>query len=66
MSVVQFRAREHSAEATRKAIEDEFMRLAEKYGVYEVLTVATYLVAQAIETSNDEGSRRQSKPQKAS
>lgn len=50
--VVQFKPKGHvPSEATRAAIEAEFMRMAERHGCYEVVTVATYLVAVAIETA---------------
>lgn len=35
----------------RAAIEAEFLRLADKYGCYEVMTVATSLLAVAMETA---------------
>jgi len=37
------------SEAKRAAIEAEFARMAAKYGCFEVMTVAAYLLAIAIE-----------------
>jgi hypothetical protein len=48
--VVQFKPKGHSpSEAKRAAIEAEFERMAVKYGCFEVMTVAAYLLAIAIE-----------------
>jgi hypothetical protein len=50
--VVQFKPKEHSPEATRRVIEADFERLMEKHGAYEVVTVAAYIVAMAIDSAN--------------
>jgi hypothetical protein len=50
MSVIQFKPKGPvPSEATRAAIEAEFERMAAKYGCFEVMTVAAYLLAIAIE-----------------
>ena len=50
MSVVEFKPKGHApSDATRGAIEAEFERMAAKYGCFEVMTVAAYLLAIAIE-----------------
>ena len=52
MTVVPFKPKGPApSDATRAAIEAEFQRMAEKYGCFEVMTVAAYLLAIAIETT---------------
>lgn len=49
--VVEFKPKAHSPEAARKAIEADFERLMDKHGTFEVLTVAAYIVAMAIDSA---------------
>jgi hypothetical protein len=43
------------SDATRDAIESEFFRLADRFGAHEVITIATAVVAEAIEAARATG-----------